>query len=376
MCRSMRVMTDIAIFVPSMHGGGAERVMMTLANEFVKRGFKVDLVLAEATGPFLNSLHRDVRVVDLGAGRVLKALFPLARYLIRERPRSLLSAMVHANVVAVFANFIAGRKTRVIVSQRNMLSIEGENSTNWIRRGLRQLIPVAYKKADGICSVSDGVSEDLAISLKIDRSRVRTIYNPFDLTYIDQNSTITPSIGAAWLDDPDIPVILGVGRLERQKDFETLIRAFSLVRRERKIRLIILGEGSERSSLELLAENLGLSEDDFMMPGFVGNPHSYMSRCDLFVLSSRFEGLPGVLIEALACGAPVISTDCPSGPAEILQKGTWGKLIPVGDPVFLADQITEVLEMDDAALPKVRDRALDFGIERSVDLYLKLLRLR
>ncbi len=361
----------IAIFVPSLRGGGAERVMVTLANAFSARGFDVDLILASAQGPYLRDVVPDVRVVDLRAERVIKALLPLIAYLRRERPVAMLSAMGHANVVGIAAKILSGVPVRIVISERSTISIERQRSSGIFARVVYLLIPWLYRKADGVCTVSLQASRNLANFAGLNCEKITTIYNPFDLTAIGE--AISQEIEHSWFSMDAPPVILAVGRLTEQKGFSELISAFAKLRRSRRIRLLILGEGSLREALISLAMESGLTVDDFQMPGFVGNPFAYMARCSLFVLSSRWEGLPGVLIQALACGAPVISTDCPSGPSEILEEGRWGRLVPVGDVDALAKAMAEVLDTPREQLPDGRVRALDFEQERAVDAYLRLL---
>lgn len=364
-------MTDIAIFVPSMNGGGAERVMSTLANQFFARGFSVDLLLASVQGPFLADINPGVRVVDLQAGRVSRALFPLIGYLRRERPATMLAAMSHANVIAILARSLSRVRTRLVVSERNTPVVAPGIPIGFRARINGLLVPFAYRFADGVCTVSEGVSAALAQITGLPRSRVVTIYNPFDLEGIARRGS--EPIDHYWFSNKESPVILGVGRLSAQKDFPTLIRAFSTLRQTHRARLLILGEGEDRATLKALIDSLGLTENDVQMPGFAKNPQRYMARCDLFVLSSLFEGLPGVLVEAMACGAPVVSTNCPSGPDEILEGGRWGRLVPVNDVQALAQAMAASLDTPRSGLPDVRRRAQDFAMDRSVDAYLKLL---
>jgi glycosyltransferase involved in cell wall biosynthesis len=333
-------MLKIALFLPSLRGGGAERVMLNLAKGFAARGVKVDLVLAKAEGPYLAEVPPEVRVIDLKAPRVLASLPGLVRYLRRERPAALLSAMDHANVVALWARRFSGVSTRVVVSIHTTTSLALQNSRQIKARLTPYLARCFYSDADAIVAVSKGVAEDLVRITGMPAARIHVIYNP----------VVTPEVFARakepvehpWFDAGQPPVILGVGRLTKPKDFPTLMRAFALVRRERPARLMILGEGEERPRLEALIKELGL-EDDVALPGFVDNPYAYMARAAVFVLSSAWEGLPTVLVEAMACGCPVVSTDCPSGPAEILEGGKYGPLVPVGDAVGLSHKILTVL---------------------------------
>lgn len=361
----------LAIFLPSLNGGGAERVMVTLANAFSARGFRVDLVLATATGPYLKDVAPAVRVVDLQAGRVIKALVPLSRYIRRERPMAMLSALGHANVVALLARKLAQVPVHLVVSERSTISAAHAVAKGLVARINFALIRMIYPAADGICTVSKAASEDLAAFSRLPLQRVQTIYNPFNLVHITVKAA--EPLGHPWFASGQPPVLLAIGRLTEAKDYPTLIRAFAQLRQQLGARLVILGEGELRPTLQALLVSLRLGEDAVQMPGFVANPYAWLARCSLFVLSSRWEGLPGVLIEAMACGAPVVSTSCLSGPDEILEGGRWGRLVPVGDVDALAQAMAATLNMPPAERPDVRLRAADFEQERAVDAYLRLL---
>lgn len=363
----------IAIFLPSLNGGGAERVMVTLANAFAARGYEVDLVLAAAQGPYLKDVSAAVRIVDLKAGRVIMALLPLMRYLRRQRPVAMLTAMTHANVVALLARRLARVPTRLVVSERTTISVEVDRAQDLAARIIYALVPKLYSRAAGIVAVSQAAAADLVGFAGLPASGVEVIYNPFDLDRI-QTLAAGPLMHP-WFVPGQPPVILAIGRLNEAKDYPALIRAFARLRKSRAARLLILGEGELRSSLEALVGECGLTTDGVQMPGFVVNPFAYLARCGVFVLSSRWEGLPGALIEAMACGAPVVSTDCPSGPREILESGRWGTLVSVGDEEAMAKAIDSVLSTPRTQLPEVRQRAADFEHGKAVDAYLKALGL-
>lgn len=365
--REVREVT-LAIFVPSMAGGGAERVMAMVANGIASLGYSVDLVLANRSGPYLDEVEPGVNIVDLGASRVARSLIPLMRYLKRRRPSVLLSALMHANVIAVVAVVLTGRQVRVMVSERDAVFPAGDRL---LARWTRALTAAAYRRADGIITVSDGVRQDVIRELQHDEDKVITVHNPIDIEEIERLA-LQPT-GHSWLDSSSQPVFLAVGRLEPAKGFDVLLEAVAKMRSETPVRLVILGEGSLRDELVDLAGSLGLAHQvDF--PGFQRNPFSWMARCDVFVLSSRNEGLPNVLIQAMACGARIVSTDCPHGPAEILEGGRWGSLVPVGDADALALAMEEAIRQHDA--PAVTRRARDFSKEQSVRRYVASLRLR
>jgi glycosyltransferase involved in cell wall biosynthesis len=364
----------IAIFLPSLNGGGAERVMVTLANAFAKRGYEVDLVLATALGPYLKNVSPAVRIVDLNAGRLIWALLPVALYLRGERPTAMLSAMTHTNVIAILARMLAKVSTRLVVSERSTITFNKNQARGLAAWILYALVPKLYVQVNGIIAVSKDSAADLIQFANLSASSVEVIYNPFELVSIHKCAADT--VDHPWFAIGQPPVVLGVGRLTEQKDFSSLINAFARLRSDgRLIRLLILGEGELRSSLEKLLTESGLTTDDVQLPGFVSNPFAYLARCDVFVLSSRWEGLPGALIEAMACGAPVVCTNCESGPSEILEGGRWGSLVPVGDVDALAKAIDAVLATPRSKLPDVQKRAEYFEEEKAVNAYLKALAL-
>jgi glycosyltransferase involved in cell wall biosynthesis len=231
------------------------------------------------------------------------------------------------------------------------------------------LIHWLYPYADRIVAVSEGVANDLAVFARLPRNRIHTIYNPFDIERIQVHARAP--LDHPWFAPGQPPVVLGVGRLSVQKDFSTLLRAFARLRTKRAARLMILGEGELRSELEGLSHSLGLTANEFFMPGFVSNPYAYYARCGVFVLSSRWEGLPGVLIEAMAAGAQVVATDCKSGSSEILENGKWGQLVPVGDYAAMADALNITLCEDHKF--DVRTRAAYFDVDSSIDAFLSYL---
>lgn len=358
----------IAFFCPSMRGGGAERVLVNLVDGLVARGIAVDVVLAAAEGPLLGHLSPAARVVVLGSRRVLPCIVPLARYLRRERPRVLISSMSHANLVALWARALSRTATPVIVTVHNTLSVTSRDagaSYGWI---WPHLIQRFYPYAEGIVAVSGAAADDLSRAAHIPRELIDVIYNPVINSGLRRQAEIVPD--HPWFGPGQPPVVLGVGRLTRQKDFPTLILAFARLRQQRRARLIILGEGDERSVLAGLISDLGL-EADVALIGFRDNAASYMAHAAVFALSSAWEGLPTVLIEALAVGARVVSTDCPSGPREILQDGRLGALVPVGDATALACAIGDALDRPDSSVPA--EALAEFTGEVALEHYLRLI---
>lgn len=359
----------IAFFLPSLRGGGAERIMVNLAHGMTERGLPLDVVLSSVEGPFLRHLPPSVRVIDLRAGRVIRSLRPLARYLRQERPRAVVATQSHANLVALWAAKLAGQGTPVVVTEHNTMS-QTSRQDGRLRAALwPPLMRTFYPWASSVVAVSRGAADDFATASGIARARVEVVYNP----------VITPNLLASarqapddpWFRPGEPPVILGVGRLTRQKDFGMLVRSFAEVRRHRPARLLILGEGEDRAALTALAADLGLTDDDFAMPGFRENAWSYLAASAVFALSSGWEGLPTVLIEALAVGTRVVSTDCPSGPQEILQGGRLGALVPVGDASAMAAALIDALDRPMDAVPA--EALAPFTRDAAVDHYLRLI---
>lgn len=393
----------IAVFVPSLEGGGAERSMLTLVRTFLERGREVDLVVCRLKGAYVDSVPPQARLVVLESvsrlrGRlsavfssqgwpcaVLRAvLLPgksapeieyiasLKCYLRERRPDVLLSAMTYTNLAALWARNAVDPALPVAISERIALTKHCESASSqqqWRWRYLPALVRQNYSSADAIIAVSNQVAEDLVAVTNLPRQSVDTIYNPVvdDLL----RSQAAEHLSHPWFGSDEPPVIIGVGRLTEQKDFASLMRAFARVHARRPVRLLILGEGRLREDLQKLAEQLDVHAD-VAMPGFVDNPFKYMSRAAVLVQSSEYEGLPGVLIQALACGCPVVSTNCPGGAAEILENGQYGALVPVGDDQSLARAIETALD-DPPRKAMLLERAEQFSVDAATSTYLGLL---
>ena len=359
----------LALFLPSLAGGGAEKRMLNLATEFAKKGYLVDMLLSRSEGAYLASVPPNVHVVDLHASRPLTAIPALVHYLSVKKPHALLSTITSANLAAIWASLLSPVKSRCVICEASHLSKELAQSSGRNRLLMPFLIKQFFPKAYAIVAVSKGAAADLARVAGIPSESIRVIYNP----------VVSPSLWTRsreptdhpWLQNGRIPVIVGMGRLTRQKNFSALIQAFALVRAEIPCRLIIFGEGEERPLLESLSRNLDIAHE-VDLPGFVANPYPILSKASLFVLSSRWEGLPWVLIEALACGTKVVATDCPSGPREILDNGAYGELCPVEDVPALAAAMLRALSGAFAAANSTP--WLDqFSLEANSARYLELL---
>lgn len=359
----------VAIFTPSLRGGGAEKNMLKLANNLVEYGLPVDLVLAQVEGAYLSEVNPKINIVDLKSSRIILSIFPLIKYLRTNQPDVLISVQDHTNIVTLWAKKIAQVSTKIVVTVRNTLSLGAKVSPKLRSRLLPTLIHYFYPWADAIVAVSEGVADDLAQTTNLPRNSISVIYNPIvtpQLLELAQESIDHP-----WFAQGEPPVILGVGRLTKQKDFPSLIKAFALIAPQCDARLMILGEGKDRPELEALVQSLNLTER-VSLPGFMSNSYAYMKKAALFVLSSAWEGLPTVLIEAMAVGTPVVATDCKSGPAEILKQGQYGDLIPVGHVEALAEAMLKNLQQP-LSSEVLQNRALDFSGEKSLRQYLDLL---
>jgi glycosyltransferase involved in cell wall biosynthesis len=357
----------VALFVPSLGGGGAERVMVTLANALAERHFAVDFVLWTESGPLRGLLSDKVHVVALGTYNPVKVILGFARFLKTYKPEVVISALFVGNIIAALAKAASCSRTHLILTEHVAISTYLRNEPRRLRRlCIPPLMRLTYLLAQNIVAVSRGVAQSLAPVLgKTTSNRITVIYNPIDLARIEAMAAAADENGASW----NVPTIINVGRLIEQKDQQTLIQAFAKVRSHRPCRLVILGEGEKRETLAALVRKLGVGSD-VLMPGFIANPYSWMRKSAVFVLSSKFEGLPTVLIEAMQCGTPVISADCPSGPAEILEAGQWGRLFPPGDVDGLASAIQDAL--DGKLATAVRQRAADFSIDTAVSRYVAL----
>ncbi len=369
----------IVLFLSALTGGGAQRRMLLLARGFVAAGQEVEIVTARAEPPAQRPpLPQGVGHHALAcplAGlpwlRHRRGLWVpsvwrrLAAYLRRARPDVLLSTSTPANLTALLARAVSGTDTPLVLSLNLDLEASLGRGLGGIL-GLPRRIARLYRGADMLVAISEGVAAGYRRLLGGGDATIVTIANPIDLAAVARGAEAVPE--PAWTDAAGLPLVLACGKLKPQKDFATLIRATALLSRRRPVRLAILGEGEERQRLLDLARELGLA-DRLFMPGFVANPFAWMARASVFVLSSRFEGSSNVLLEALACGCPIVATDCPSGPRELLAEGRYGRLVPVGDPEALAEAIGASLDAPrDSA--RLRARAAEFSIERASAGYL------
>lgn len=350
----------VAFLLPNLGLGGAERVTLDLARGFAERGARVDLVLMERSGEFLAEVPEGIGVIDLGAKRLRGAIVPLRRYLKAHRPGALVAAMWPLTTVAVLAAAGLKDRPRVVVSDHAPLLAQYAESASATLL-LKASVRATYRFADRIVAVCDGLGKELASLAGLPPSRVTTIYNPIT------RPSCSAQAKSPWPDRP-LKRIVSAGRLKPVKCYPLLVEAFAPLAHEGEgAVLAILGEGADRAVIEATAARLGIS-DSVLLPGFTPHLGDCLREADLFVSASDYEGFGNVLVEALHFGLPVVSTDCPYGPAEVLGNGRWGRLVPVGDAAALAAAMADALAAPvDAAAQ--RARAADFSVERAVDGY-------
>lgn len=360
----------IALFPPSLEVGGVQRVTLNLARGFAAQGFETDLVVIKAQGKLADEVPEAINLVNLNASRALTSVLPLRRYLQNAQPDVLLAASEPVNLAAIWAKMLAPNvKTKIGAIVMNTLSVRQANPTFRREKFYSTLTRWFYPRADYVIALAEGIRQDLAQFINLPLEHITTIPSP--VLTPDFYERAQQPIDHEWFTDgkSDVPVILGVARFVPAKDLSTLIRAFAIVRENRPARLLIIGDGEERAKLEALVNELDLG-DDVSMPGTKNNL-PYMKATDVFVLSSIFEGLPTVLIEALACSPAIVSTDCPSGPQEILEGGIYGKIVPMRDPQAMAEAIIHQLD-NPPDVNLLRKRAENYSMEAIINRYLAL----
>lgn len=356
----------IAIILPNLCGGGAERLHVNLANEWAAQGVDVKFILLRKEGELIALLAPEITVIGLNVNRIRSAIFLLAVHLRKNPSQVLLAAMWPLTSAAVIAWALSGRKGKLFLSDHENLSL------TYIGQGLaklsylKNLIRFSYPLASGIIAVSRGVKKDLCELGNLRDKLVRVIYNPAatGVSSVRETYSVRVQLWGTGFDSH----ILSVGRLTVEKDHETMIKAFALLPKNLSAKLVILGEGPLRAKLEALITQLKLDGRVFL-PGFIIDPSPWYRSADLFLLTSLREGFGNVIVEALECGLPVVSVNCPTGPSEILEDGRFGKLVPAKNPPALAIAIVESLESfhDHAELVC---RAQDFSVRKISDEYL------
>jgi glycosyltransferase involved in cell wall biosynthesis len=356
----------IAILSPTLEGGGAEKVVCSVASALSASGFKIDLLLMKAEGALLPDVDPAVQLFDLGAGRAVRSIIPVARYLRSERPDVLLCGLEHANVVGLVSRIIANVQTRLVITAHCFPMLSRKYSSGLRVRLLESLARILYRQADLVVAVSSGVAQDLKQSRGVSERRLRVIHNPIQTAAVLEQARET--IDDPWFSNGAEPVVLSLGRLVPEKHHRDLISAFKLVEKRCAARLVIVGDGPLRSSLEDQVERLNLTHCVRFL-GFEKNPYRYLARAALSVLTTRIEGFGNVIVESLLLGVPIVAIAGSGGPDEILENGRYGKLVPAGDINALAYAMERSLAgaRDPFGL---RDRAACFSESRIIPQYV------
>lgn len=347
-------------------------MMARLATSFSQYDLDITLITARFEHHLLRQLPETIGLRLVNARTVYHLIPDVVRYLRDAHPDILLSTVTTTNVVAAWSTILAGVKTKVFLREAHVVSEALKLRTPLGQTMLRYAIRRSYPAASGVIAISRGVANDLIQIVPAIKDRIHVIYNPVidsELERLGREKVAHP-----WFSGSRVPIILAVGRLVPQKDFLTLIRAFAKVRETTVARLVILGEGEERTKIVKLANELGVAEDVELL-GFVENPYAYMAKANLLVLSSAFEGFGNVLVEAMAFGTPVVSTNCLSGPSEILDGGRYGTLVPVGSPSALAEAILKTLK-NPVPGSVLKQRSAEFTVEAATREYLRVMGLR
>jgi glycosyltransferase involved in cell wall biosynthesis len=365
---------DVTFFLPNLHGGGAQQVFCNLSRAFARRGYAVDLLVTWDQGQLSGAVPDGVRTISLSPPSVpvvgsAAGIPRMVTYLSEAQPSVLYSAMTYANISAVVAARLADSETSTVLTEHTMPE---QNEASLKGRAVNRLAGALYPSADAVVAVSESVARGVSARFGLDAEDVSVVHNPILTANLDDKAAA--SLERDWVPADATDVLVSVGRLAEVKDFPTLLRSLALLVDEydRDAALVLFGKGPQRERLAQSAAELGVDER-VSMPGYVDNPFKYLRRASVFVSSSRFEGLPTAIVEALACGCPVVATDCPGGSREVLADGRYGSLVPVGDHGALARAVDETLSSPPPT-ETLRGRAEDFETETVVDDHLRLLR--
>lgn len=366
----------VAFFLPSLEPGGTERNVVHLVNTINREKYAVSLVLGMARGDFMQEINSDIPIINLDTYRSVGLFFKLITYFRIHQPDIFVSAFPRINVICIVAKIFSKAKTKIIITEHSVFSLLPIIARNFWRGVFARffmpgLCNWLYPKADAIICVSKGIADDILKT--VNRTlKIEVIYNPVITSDIYQLAQ--EPINHPWFSDVKIPVIIAVGRLVPCKDYPALFRAFDLVLKNRLAHLVILGKGPEKGRLTDLAEQMGLS-GHIVFLGFQKNPYQYMKHASVFVLSSLQEGFGNVIVEAMACGLPVVSTNCPTGPREIIENMKNGILVPVEDEKSMAEAILRILNNVNLAEKfsvEGKKRAEFFSVGKSVGKYEKV----
>lgn len=364
---------DVALFLPTLYSGGAERVHLNLAKYFVDRGIRVDLVVCKYFGSLKDKVPEGVRLITLDASKVMLSAPAYLRYLQIAKPMAVLSSVENASVISCIGKMLSPHRHQLHIRLDNSLTQPGILPFQMQRWPWLIAIASTFHVADSFIAVSEGLKKQLRLLPGLRSKPIHRIYNPIIDEGFDERANQTPDLPSSM--KPGEPFVLAVGRLHKQKGYPHLLKAFARVVHQKPAHLVILGEGDDREELQDLANSLGIAPY-VHFHGYTANPLAYMRDASVFVLSSLAEGFGNVVVEALACGTPVISTDCPHGPKEILANGRYGTLVRVGDVEALANAMIAKLDAPKPPMSKeLKEHLKLFSIETIGEQYLEELGL-
>ncbi|PGO26567.1 glycosyl transferase [Bacillus cereus] len=358
----------VAFFLSSLDGGGVERMTLNLSQELSDRGYDVDLIVCNLKGDYVKEIPPSLNVYNLKVNKGIFSIFKLIKYLKSRKPEVFISAKDYLNIIAIISKMLSGIKTNLIVSTRVNISTQLSHGFTWKLKIISLLTKYFYPYANKVVAVSEGVKTDLIQLTGLNSKDIKVIYNPVITKGLEEK--LAEEVYHPWFDSTNIPVIVTVARLHPQKDLQTLLKAMAIIKKTKDVRLIVVGDGPERNQLELFIRELNL-ENNVDLVGFKANPYPYLKQSSLFVLSSLYEGFGNVLVEALFAGIPIVSTDCPSGPSEILNNGEFGTLVPIGNADELARAMIKQLDQENN-MKSLQSRAYEFTVQRALEKYMSL----
>lgn len=363
---------SVCFFLPSFAGGGAERIIISIANTFARDGIDVSMCVATDEGPRKQDLSPSIPVTVLGKPRLMFALFSLILHLRNTKPAVVYTTMMHANVIVSMAVFISRIRCQVVLREAVSLEMLRSEVSPMVFYTWLTLIRIFYSRASRVVAVSSAIKQELHEVAKVKPAdKVQVIYNAIDANYETLlQSEMVPS--QEWM--TEVPYVIGIGRFTEQKGFDVLVKALSIAneRRSTPFGLVLLGDGDGRTQIEELIEQSRIEYS--FLPGYVENPMPFIKNAAAYVLSSRFEGLPNAMIQAMACGTEIISTDCPTGPRELLEGGKWGRLVDVDDVDAMANELASVAvgaNINGSPARNVSDALARFDFENMIAEYKK-----
>lgn len=361
--------SKITFILPSLEFGGVEVMKYTMAKELKRRGYEVEFVILRSVGRLLPKVQAEFSVIELKVPRILRAILPMIKYFRSHKIRTVFVSMWPLTTITVWARFLSGTQRRIIISDHGVLSQSKQAQGLWAKFKMKLTMRMSYPFADEIVSVSKGVADDISKLSGVPISKIRTIGNPAARGNVPDAVSENPII-AKWLNAKY--KIVTAGRLKPVKDLPTLFRSIAILKNTLDIHLLVLGDGELRTEWTEYVKHLRI-EDCVTFGGFVPDPRPYYLHANIFALTSLHEGFGNVIVEAMECGIPVVSTDCDFGPREILEYGRWGRLVSVGDSEQLAKAMQAEIESPLVTSEDLKLRAKDFSVERATDFYLELL---